>query len=229
MHRILVIGASESISDILDRAARSLECQFVFTEPVEAAVTAYLQNRPDFTIIDNTSSTLEVLEICGWLRQQYSDLLVMLLSGEGARLVQGPHVNMHLIQPFSVRKLSNRFKKLLDIRRTQPVTVGEFTLEPEKRRISHLERVVRLTPKEYRLLEFLMRHAGNVLTRRQIMKEVWETDYLGDTRTLDVHIRWLREKIEPDPRSPVYLKTIRRVGYIFDPCRSESDEDQDEI
>lgn len=229
MHRILVVGVSESTSDVLERAARSLECQFVFTEPAEGAIAAYLQNRPDFAIIDNTSSTLEVLEICGWLRQQHSDLLIMLLSGEGTRLAQGPHVNMHLIQPFSVRKLSNRFKKLLDIRRTQPITVGEFTLEPEKRRISHVERVVRLTPKEYHLLEFLMRHAGNVLTRRQIMKEVWETDYLGDTRTLDVHIRWLREKIEPNPRAPAYLKTIRRVGYIFDPGSPEGDENQNEI
>jgi len=229
MHRILVVGVSGSMADILDRAARGLECQFVYTEPVKDTIIVSLQNRPDFAIIDNTSCTLEVLEVCDWLRQQYSDLLVMLLSSEGTKLVQGTQVNMHLIQPVSVRKLSNRFKKLLNIRRTQPITVGEFTLDPEKRRISHLGRVVRLTPKEYRLLEFLMRHVGNVLTRRQIMKEVWETDYLGDTRTLDVHIRWLREKLEPDPKSPVYLKTIRRVGYVFDTGRSEENESGDEI
>jgi len=223
MHRILVVGASESTADILDRASRNLECQFVFTDADEGAVAAYLQKRPDFAVIDNTASALDVLLICGWLREGHSDLLIMLLSGEGTRLAQGPHVNMHLVQPFSARKLSNRIKKLLSIRRTQPLSVGEFTLDPEKRRISHEGRVVRLTPKEYRLLELLMRHAGNVLTRRQIMKEVWETDYLGDTRTLDVHVRWLREKIEPQPRAPVYLKTIRRVGYVFDSGGSGED------
>jgi DNA-binding response OmpR family regulator len=216
MHRILVVGASTSMVDVLDRAARGLECQFIFTEPIRAAVAACLQSRPDFAIIDNTSSDLDAFEMFETLRQPYGDLLVMLLSPEGTKLAQGAQFNMHLIQPISVRKLGNRFKKLIDIRRTQPITVGEFTLDPEKRRISHLGRVVRLTPKEYRLLEFLMHHAGSVLTRRQIMKEVWETDYLGDTRTLDVHVRWLREKLEPDTRSPIHLRTIRRVGYVFD-------------
>lgn len=216
MHRILVVGASQTTSDILDRAARGLGCELEFVEPEEGTIL-YLGNRPDFVVIDNTSANLEVRQICDWLRRQYSDLLVMLLSGQGARLSQGQHVNMHLIQPFSVRKLTSRFKKMLDIRRTQPLTVGEFTLEPEKHRVVHLGNVVRLTPKEYRLLEFLMRNAGRVLTRRQIMKEVWETDYLGDTRTLDVHISWLREKLEPQPRTPTYVKTVRRVGYVFDP------------
>jgi len=226
MHRILVVGASEATSDMLDRVARGFECELEFIEPNEGTIMVYLEHRPDFAVIDNTSSGLEVEAVCGWLRQQYDDLLVMLLSDKSARPAQEAHVNMHLVQPFSVRKLSNRFKKMLDIRRTQPLTVGEFTLEPEKRRVTHLGRIVRLTPKEYRLLEFLMRNASQVLTRRQIMKEVWETDYLGDTRTLDVHICWLREKLEPDPKAPTYVKTVRRVGYVFDPGQPPGDPDQ---
>jgi two-component system alkaline phosphatase synthesis response regulator PhoP len=223
MHRILVVGASQATSEILDRAARGLGCELEFIEPAESAIMC-VESRPDFAVIDNTSSSLEVREICKWLRRQYNDLLVMLLSSQGVRLSQGEHVNMHLIQPFSVRKLTSRFRKMLDIRRTQPLTVGEFTLEPEKHRVVHLGNIVRLTPKEYRLLEFLMRNAGRVLTRRQIMKEVWETDYLGDTRTLDVHISWLREKLEPQPRTPTYVKTVRRVGYVFDPGQAVADD-----
>jgi DNA-binding response OmpR family regulator len=70
-----------------------------------------------------------------------------------------------------------------------------------------------LTPKQARLLEVFMRHPGEVLTRAFLMKQVWDTDYLGDTRTLDVHIHWVRKAIEKDPRSPTYLRTIRQVGY----------------
>lgn len=227
MHRILVVGASQAMSDILDRAARGLGCELEFIEPEERAIMC-LENRPDFVVIDNTAANLEVRGICECLRRRYSDLLVMLLSGQGARLSQGEHVNMHLIQPFSVRKLTSRFRKMLDIRRTQPLTVGDFTLEPEKHRVVHLGNIVRLTPKEYRLLELLMRNAGRVLTRRQIMKEVWETDYLGDTRTLDVHISWLRGKLEPEPKAPIYVKTIRRVGYVFDLGQAATDDSGDE-
>lgn len=224
MHKILVIGATEPTADILDRASRNMECELVFVEPDESAIAKHIHKRPDFAVIDTTETALDTPQICDQLRQSHSDLLIMLLSPEGTGLLQGPHINIHLVQPFTSRKLSNRIKKLLTIRRTQPLTVGEFTLDPEKRRVSHQGGIVRLTPKEYRLLELLMRHAGNVLNRKQIMKEVWETDYLGDTRTLDVHIRWLREKIEAEPKTPVYIRTIRRVGYVFNPTRPTDDD-----
>ena len=226
MNNILVVGATQSTVEILDRASRDLECEFTYVPPVKDEVIRHAQKRPDFVIIDVTEKELDTVEINEWLQTEHDDLLIMLLSPEGAKLVQGPHINVHLVQPFTSRKLTNRMKKLLSIRRTQPLVVGAFTLDPEKRRLSHLGRVVRLTPKEYRLLELLLRHAGRILSRKQIMKEVWDTDYLGDTRTLDVHVRWLREKIEPVPKSPVYLKTVRRVGYIFDATEPEENENE---
>ena len=225
MHSILVVGANESTADILDRASRNMECELVFVEP--SAIVEHIHKRPDFAVIDATDKTLDTPQVCDRLRQSHSDLLIMLLSPEGTRLSQGPHINIHLIQPFTARKLSNRIKKLLTIRRTQPLVVREFTLDPEKRRVSHRGTIVRLTPKEYRLLELLMRHAGNVLSRKQIMKEVWETDYLGDTRTLDVHIRWLREKIETEPKKPIPIRTVRRVGYGFNPTDSAEDDSEE--
>jgi DNA-binding response OmpR family regulator len=226
MHKILVIGANELTIDILDRASRDLESEFAFVQPNEIEIVRRVRERLDFVIIDSTEMELDAVQINDWLRKERDDLLIMLLSPEGTSLMQGPHINIHLVQPFTARKLGNRIRKLLSIRRTQPLVVGKFTLDPEKRRLSHFSTIVRLTPKEYRLLDLFLRHAGTVLSRKQIMKEVWETDYLGDTRTLDVHIRWLREKIEANPKTPVYLRTVRRVGYILDPTEPDQAEDE---
>lgn len=98
-----------------------------------------------------------------------------------------------------------------------PLRVGELSLHMEDRTLFKNGRREKLTPKEARLLKAFMSNGGKVLTRKYLMKEVWETDYLGDTRTLDVHIRWLRQKIEDDPSRPRYLRTVRGVGYRFSP------------
>ena len=223
MHRILVIGANESSADMLERATRNVECEFIYSEPQPKVLIKLVETRPAFAIVDTTEAALDTIQLCDQLREIHKDLLVMLISPEGTRQAQGSHINIHLVHPFTARKLSNRISKLLmlSLRHTQPLSVGDFALDPEKRRVSHRDQIVRLTPKEYRLLEFLMRNAGKTLTRKQIMKEVWETDYLGDTRTLDVHVRWLREKLESEPRKPIYIRTIRRVGYVF--CPDECD------
>jgi len=93
---------------------------------------------------------------------------------------------------------------------------GDLNLNLESRHLTKGERTCKLTPKECKLLELFMSNEGKVLTRKFLMKKVWETDYMGDTRTLDVHIRWLREKIEDDPSNPLYLRTVRGVGYRFE-------------
>lgn len=90
-----------------------------------------------------------------------------------------------------------------------------LTLDLERNQVSKGDEVQKLTPMECRLLKVFMSHPNKVLTRKFLMKEIWETDYLGDTRTLDVHIRWLRKKIEDDPNNPNHLKTVYRVGYRF--------------
>jgi DNA-binding response OmpR family regulator len=95
--------------------------------------------------------------------------------------------------------------------------IGNITVDDLKRNMKRSDRVEHLTPKECRLLHLLMEHADEALSRGTIMKEVWETEYLGDTRTLDVHIRWLREKLEDDPSHPRFIITVRGVGYRFSP------------
>jgi DNA-binding response OmpR family regulator len=93
--------------------------------------------------------------------------------------------------------------------------VGNVIFDTERRLVGYCRSRKPLTPKQGRLLDVFMRHPGQVLTRAFLMKQVWHTDYLGDTRTLDVHIRWLRKAIEENPSSPVYLRTVRGIGYRF--------------
>ena len=98
---------------------------------------------------------------------------------------------------------------------SRTLAVGGLTLHLEAREVKTPRGTHKLTPKECHLLEVLMLHPGKVLTRKLLMKEVWETDFLDDTRTLDVHICWLRKKIEEDPRRPRYIRTVRGTGYRF--------------
>jgi len=96
------------------------------------------------------------------------------------------------------------------------IETGPFRLDPQQRILFKGEHRVQLTPLECRLLGFFMEHEGQILSHRFLMKEVWQTDYLGDIRTLYVHIRKLREKLEQDPSHPVHLRTVRGVGYLFE-------------
>lgn len=217
MPRILIVGATESTSNSIQRATRDSGCDLFFANSEGRSLARMVKERPDLAILDATPGAVDVPCLCNWLRARFVELPLIVLSAEGVKYARDLKIDMHLAHPFTTRKLSNRIKKVLTSRRNVPLTVGEFTLDPEKHRLIRGGHIVRLTPKEYRLLEVLMLHSGDVLSRKQIMKEVWDTDYLGDTRTLDVHVRWVREKIEAEPAQPLYLRTIRKVGYVFDP------------
>jgi len=121
-----------------------------------------------------------------------------------------------MIPPFTSRKLLPRLKKLADRVPDREIRVGPLTLGPDTRTLCKGDSTYHLRPKEASLLILFLRNAGKVLSRTEIIKQVWETDYVGDTRTLSVHIRWLRAKIEDDADDPRFLRTVRGVGYRFD-------------
>lgn len=120
-----------------------------------------------------------------------------------------------LTRPFTSRKLELLLRKYLDRRRKLVMQVGPLTLDQRTHVVKTPQGLVRLTRKQFQLLEFFMQHANQMVTRRDLMIAVWETDYLGDTRTLDVHIRWLRQQIEADPSHPHHLITERGQGYCL--------------
>ncbi len=118
--------------------------------------------------------------------------------------------------PFTSRRLLYRVRKLAESLPCREIQAGDLLLDPDTGMLRKGEMEVRLLPKENALLALFMRNRGKVLSREEIMSQVWDTDYLQDTRTLTVHVRWLRLKIEDDPSAPRYLRTVRGVGYRFD-------------
>jgi len=121
-----------------------------------------------------------------------------------------------MIPPFTSKKLLHRLKKLADCVPDREIRIGPLSLDPDTRTLAKGDKAYHLRPKEASLLTLFLHNPGKILSRVEIIKQVWETDYVGDTRTLSVHIRWLRAKIEDDADDPRFLRTVRGVGYRFD-------------
>ncbi|MBN1580207.1 MAG: response regulator transcription factor [Anaerolineae bacterium] len=117
--------------------------------------------------------------------------------------------------PFAIPELVARIQLLIACDKWPALQVGELSLDIKARCVRRGESVSRLTPKQAKLLQVFMCYPERTLTRKFLMETIWDTDYMGDTRTLDVHVRWLRERIEKDPGAPQYLRTVRGVGYRF--------------
>jgi DNA-binding response OmpR family regulator len=166
--------------------------------------------------MDSPSLRFSCRRFCDTLRDFDFETSVLLLLQEGEKIDRSVGARAYLRYPFSAKKLISRITRLLPAPEDEVLRLGDVALNVKQQCVVRGDRESHLTPKQARLLEVFMRHPGEILTRAFLMKQVWDTDYLGDTRTLDVHVHWVRKAIEEDPRSPVYLRTIRRVGYRFD-------------
>jgi DNA-binding response OmpR family regulator len=170
---------------------------------------------PDVVVVNAASMRTSGVRICQSLRDRMDSLPIILISENGAAPEDVP-VNLVLELPFTIRKLGNRIKPLLPLESDKILAAGNLQLDLEHHQFRCGEREARLTPRLSSLLEMLMRRPNEVITRDDLFRKVWETDFTDDTRTLDVHVSWLRRAIEEDPRKPKYLKTLRGVGYRLD-------------
>jgi DNA-binding response OmpR family regulator len=170
---------------------------------------------PDLVVVNAASLRSSGVRICQSLHDK-NDKLPIILILEKDKVVAKDSADVVLNLPFTVQKLSNRIKPLLPGDGKNVIQVGPIRLDTERRRVHCLDKNSKLTPRLVMLLQTLMEHHGEVVEREQLFKQVWETDYTGDTRTLDVHISWLRRAIELDPLKPKFLKTIRGAGYRLD-------------
>lgn len=180
---------------------------------------------PDIVVLNAASLGTSGLRICRDLRDSLRDIPIIHILPEDAttnQKRQSPS-NVGLIMPFTVRKLSNRIERLLPGERMEMLEMGPVRLTLGVRVVACHGKEKRLTPKAAHLLEVFLKHPNKVLDRSYLMRSVWDTDYLDDTRTLDVHIRWLREAIENHSGKPRYIITVRGVGYRFDPNPDETD------
>ena len=177
---------------------------------------AWLKEKtPDLMIVDARFLRFNPYRFCQSLRANGNRVPLLLILPEEANDPDSGATIVLRGQP-TPRRLLNRVKRLLPTLGGKLLRAGDLVLDLKHRTVSRGERSHRLTPKQARLLETFINNQGRVLTRAFLMKEVWNTDYVDDTRTLEVHIHWLRRAIEEDPSNPVYLTTVRGVGYRFD-------------
>lgn len=196
----------------------------------EQALLSARDSAPDLVILDVMLPQLDGFEICRILRRR-SDVPILMLTARGEEIdrVVGLELGAddYVTKPFSVRELMARVRNLLRRSHRAPSATNDASpadilrsgdLEIDS--VSHIVRLngelLELKPREFDLLALLAKNKARAFTRDQILERLWGHDYYGDSRTVDVHIRWLREKIEPQPSKPVRIVTIRGVGYRFD-------------
>ena len=181
------------------------------------ALTALKKDAPNVIVINAPSMRTSGTRICRSLRSVSNDLPIILLSDiDQTNQKVLACANVILSLPFTVRKLNNRIKPLLPMGNKNTFVVGNISLDLDRLQVDCEGKNTHLTPRLCNLLVLLMKRAGEVIERDDLFRTVWETDFTGDTRTLDVHISWLRQAIEKDPRKPEYIKTLRGVGYRLD-------------
>jgi DNA-binding response OmpR family regulator len=169
----------------------------------------------DVAVVNAASLRTSGKRICQALREEAKNLPIVLILAAQHETVKSD-VDVVLTLPFTVQKLVNRIRHLLPCDGGAVLHVGVLKLDVENRIVRLPGRKARLTPRLVRLLKVLMEHHGEVVYRKDLFSQVWETDYTDDTRTLDVHISWLRDAIEADPKKPKLLRTVRGVGYRLD-------------
>ncbi len=175
------------------------------------------KEQPDIIVIDADSMRTSGKRICQSLRSATSQTPIILILGNGVNEKDEFEADVIMHLPFTLQKLLNRIKVLLPLKPSNDVIkTGPIELDLTNRFVKINEKQISLTPRLTRLLQALMQKPGQVFGRDELFKFVWETDYIGDTRTLDVHVSWLRNLIEDDPRHPDFIKTARGVGYRLD-------------
>jgi len=179
------------------------------------AVSKLKQTEASVVVINAASLRSTGIRICLSVRKKDPKIPIILIV-EKDKPVDKELADSVIALPFTVQKLVNRIKALMPGDGNNIINVGPIRLDVEHRRVKSLGKNTRLTPRLITLLQILMDKHGEVVERESLFKKVWETNYTGDTRTLDVHISWLRRAIELDPDDPKFLKTIRGVGYRLD-------------
>ena len=217
---ILLIEGTRVWNDSLETALLNEGYHVNVFHTAKSACEWVRSNRPDLVIFHAASMRSSGVRSCRELRRLMGDAPIIHTRAGGDNKDVSAEADVYLMKPFTSRKVLNRVRALLpaDQFSEEIVRAGNLTLFRGKPSVEVGERgETRLTPKQAQLLEEFLRHPNEVLSRRQLMQNVWNTDYIGDTRTLDVHIRWVREAIENDASNPVRITTVRGIGYIFKP------------
>jgi len=228
MTAVLLIDDDVMITSPLARALSQAGYQVSVANDGRKGLALFRAENPDVVILDVMMPQMDGWDVCRALRQESTVPILMLTAlGDEVDRILGLELGAddYLTKPFSTRELTARLKALLrrvELDRRQrsadgQVAVGDLRLDLNAHRAFKGDQELQLRQKEFELLTLLVSRPGEVITRAEFFDRVWGTDWLGDTRTLDVHIRWLREKVEDDPSQPQIIQTVRGIGYRIAP------------
>jgi two-component system response regulator RegX3 len=225
MTKILVVEDEASFSDALSYVLGKEGFEVVVADTGDAAIAAFDKGGADLVLLDLMLPGLSGTEVCRQLRSRSAVPIIMLTAKDtevdkvvGLELGADDYVT----KPYSKAELVARIRAVLRRQGDNTesdqgvITAGPVRIDVERHQVNINDDLISLPLKEFELLEFLVRNSGRVLTRAQLIDRVWGSDYFGDTKTLDVHVKRLRAKIEKDPANPVYIQTIRGLGYKFE-------------
>ena len=225
MTKILVVEDEASFSEALSYVLGKEGFEVVLADTGDGAIAAFDKGGADLVLLDLMLPGLSGTEVCKQLRSRSAVPIIMLTAKDtevdkvvGLELGADDYVT----KPYSKAELVARIRAVLrrqgDVSNPQEgvITAGPVRIDVERHQVNINNELISLPLKEFELLEFLVRNSGRVLTRAQLIDRVWGSDYFGDTKTLDVHVKRLRAKIESDPANPVYIQTIRGLGYKFE-------------
>lgn len=236
--KILVVDDEQSIVTLLQYNLEQSGYTVITALDGEQGLEAAVDIRPDLVVLDLMLPKMDGLEVCKQLRQQKINIPILMLTAKDDEFdkVLGLELGAddYLTKPFSPREVVARIKAILRRSQLQSngsgssqdqedglLKLGELKVFPERYEAFFDEQQLELTPKEFELLLYLAKNKGRVLTRDQLLSAVWNYDFAGDSRIVDVHISHLREKIEKDTKKPLYIKTIRGLGYKLEEPKKE--------
>jgi two-component system response regulator RegX3 len=220
--RVMVVEDEEAISEPLGEHLAREGFEPAVAGTLEEARTLLQSRPPDLILLDVMLPDGDGRDLCREIRRT-SDVPIIMLTARGEEIdrIVGLELGAddYVVKPFSAGELVARMRAIMrrgrGTARKGPITVGPLTLDPAARTVTKSDEPVELAAKEFDLLHLLMANAGQVCTRERIMDEVWDPHWFGPTKTLDVHVSWLRKKIEDDPSNPSLITTIRGVGFRF--------------
>lgn len=221
---LLLIVSDAALAEILTTYFREEGYRLIHTGEAMEALRVVRGLHPELILLDAAMSADGAIALCGMIRKETAAPLILLTSGEDEyEQIIGLDMGADLcmVKPLSLAELRARVRALLRrvagvAQQQQSFAAGGLRLDLDRRRAWAGQRELHLTAREFELLAYFMRNRGLVLPRAQLLRDVWGERVSPRSRTLEVHIRWLRQKVEPDPTQPTYIQTVRQIGYRFD-------------
>ena len=212
---ILFVEKDMTTADLLVPGLERQGYRVSVAQTQRQAMSRVRSQRPDLLVLDVASFGSSGYKVSDAVRARLDGVPTILLL-EAGHAGAGAMADAFMVPPFTSRKLIYRVKKLAKELTSREIHAGPLVLDPDTRTLRKGSNTTHLRPKESALLIYFIQNPGRVISRRELVQQVWETEYVGDTRTLSVHVRWLRTKIEDDASKPRYLRTVRGVGYRFE-------------